>query len=63
MDKRTDALYVRMPDHLKRQLARHAKRNLRSLNETIILLVSLGLHVEQFNAAKYLTEDRDVEHS
>lgn len=48
MDKRDDAIYVRIPYELKRQLKKHATRHLRNLNQDICYLIDLALHVEEF---------------
>ncbi len=60
MDKRTAKFYVRLPALTRELVEHHAKKNLRTLNEDIIYLIVLGLHVEQFSASYYTSVDRDA---
>lgn len=49
MDKRDNAIYIRIPDDLKRKIKRHANRNRRSMNLDLLYLLELGMHVEEFS--------------
>lgn len=63
MDKRTEQTYIRLPWKLKKFVKSHAKKHLRSFNETCLYLIAKGLHADNFTTGAYLEEFTDDDES
>lgn len=54
MDKRSESIYLRLPDKLKQTLKERAKKNMRSINDEVIWNICKGLHADDFNVGRYV---------